>query len=141
MGPFEQAHAGDGREDPGQLGHLRHVRLAVEGGLVRVEAEGEVVEGHVADVVAENFCSGASLALQLLRRLRVGPDCFAERGQGVVVGDEVEALPLVLQGDVLLDGPEVVAQVQLAGRLDAGEDSLGRFFSAMTLVSEVKSEE
>ena len=43
--------------------------------------------------------------------------------QGVVVGDEVEALALVLQGDVLLDGPEVVAQVQLAGRLHAAEDA------------------
>ena len=44
-------------------------------------------------------------------------------GQGVVVGDEVEALALVLQGDVLLDGAEVIAQVQLAGRLDAAEDA------------------
>ena len=46
-----------------------------------------------------------------------------DRGQGVVVGDEVEALALVLQGDVLLDGAEVVAQVQLAGRLHAAEES------------------
>ena len=43
--------------------------------------------------------------------------------QGVVVGDEVEALTLVLQGDVLLDGAEVVAQMQLAGRLHAAEDA------------------
>ena len=44
-------------------------------------------------------------------------------GQRVVVGDEVEALALVLQGDVLPDGAEVVAQVQFAGRLHAAEDA------------------
>ena len=44
--------------------------------------------------------------------------------QGVVVGDEVEAVGLVLQGDVLADGAEVVTQVQLARRLDAAEDAL-----------------
>ena len=46
---------------------------------------------------------------------------------GVVVGDEVEALALVLQLDVLLDGAEVVAQVQLARGLHAAEDALSSF--------------
>jgi hypothetical protein len=52
VGPLQQAHAGHGGQDPRQLGHLRHVRLAEEDRLVRVEAEGQVIQGHVADVVA-----------------------------------------------------------------------------------------
>ena len=46
-------------EDPGQFGHLRHVRLAEEGGLRRVEAERQVVEGHVADVLGEDLAGGS----------------------------------------------------------------------------------
>ena len=39
-------------------------------------------------------------------------------GQGVVVGDEVEALVLGLQLEVLAHGAEVVADVQPSGGLD-----------------------
>src|SRR5262249_44396051 len=55
---------------------------------------------------------------------RVGLE-VGDGGQGVVVGDEEVALALVLQVDVLADGAEVVAQVQLARRLHAAEDSFG----------------
>ena len=116
--PLEQAHAGDRREDPGQLGHLGHVRLAEEGRLRGVEAERQVVEGDVADVLAQERG-------------------VLDRRQGVVVGDEVEALALVLQRDVLPDGAEVVAEVQLARRLDAGEDA-GRVSCARHSIGEVR---
>ena len=53
-----------------------------------------------------------------------------QRRQGVVVGDEVEAVALVLQVDVLLDRAEVVAEVQLAGRLHAAEDARARIETA-----------
>lgn len=43
-----------------------------------------------------------------------------QAGEGVVVGDEVEALVLVLKLNVLLDGAKVVADVQGAGGLDTG---------------------
>ena len=46
-GPLEQAHVGDGGENPGQFGDFRHVGLAEEGGLIGIESEGEVIEGHV----------------------------------------------------------------------------------------------
>ena len=39
------------------------------------------------------------------------------------VGDEVKRLLVVLQGDVLADRAEVVAPVDRAGRLDAGENT------------------
>ena len=64
-----------------------------------------------------------ALLADALRRPRPRADGVLERRQGVVVGDEVEALALVLQGDVLADRAEVVAQVQLAGRLHAAEDA------------------
>jgi hypothetical protein len=41
----------------------------------------------------------------------------------MIIGNEIETLTLVLQGDVLADRPEVVTQVQLAGRLDAAQDA------------------
>jgi hypothetical protein len=50
----------------------------------------------------------------------------------VVVRDEVVALAGVLQGDVVADRAEVVTQVQLAGRLHAGEDA----FASHDLASE-----
>ena len=46
----------------------------------------------------------------------------------MVIGDEVEAFVIVLQFDVLLDRAEVIAEVQLAGGLDAAEHSLFRRF-------------
>jgi hypothetical protein len=43
----------------------------------------------------------------------------------MIIGDEVEGWSLVLERDVLADGPEVVAEVELAGRLHAAEDAAG----------------
>ena len=80
-------------------------RLAEEDGLGRVEAEREVVEGHVADVA---------------RAASVG---VLDGGQGVVVGDEVEALALRPAGRCAADRAEVVAEVQVPRGLDAGEDA------------------
>ena len=95
VGAFEQAHASDGGENPCQFGHFGHVRLAVERGLRRVETEGEVVEGHVADVVSEDLSSAArSEGLVLGRGVATpSPSASLQRRQGVVIGDEVEASP------------------------------------------------
>ena len=112
------------REDPREFGHFGDVGLAVERGLRGVEAEGEVVEGDVADVLGEDLPGrargdglvlGGEVAIRVPRR--------PQRGQGVVIGDEVEAVALLLQLDVLLDRAEVVADVQLPGRLDAAQDA------------------
>jgi hypothetical protein len=106
VGALEQAHAGDGGEQPGELDDLGDVGLAEQDGAGGVEAEGEVGEGGVEDVGAQE------------RRV-------ADGGEGVVVGDEVEGVSRVgvLQGDVLADGAEVIAEVEDAGGLDAGEDA------------------
>ena len=43
--------------------------------------------------------------------------------QGVEIRQEEQALALVLHRHPLLDRAEVVAEVEVAGRLDAGDDS------------------
>ena len=44
-------------------------------------------------------------------------------GDGVQVHDAVDALVVVLQPDPVLEGAQVIPDVQIAGRLDTGEDS------------------
>ena len=84
-----------------------NVRLPEEDRLFRIQSQRQIIEGDVADVFAE--------------RLRV-----LDGGHGMVVGDEIEAFALILQVNVLLDGTEIIAQVQFAGWLRAAEKSLGR---------------
>src|SRR5205814_7803329 len=45
-------------------------------------------------------------------------------GDGVHVDDAIEAVELVLQLHPVADGTEIVAEMQVAGRLDAGEDAV-----------------
>jgi hypothetical protein len=104
---LEQAHRRERREDPGQLGHLGQVALAVEDRPLRVQAEGQVVEHQRPHHVA------AQLGV-------------ADGGHGVVVGDEDGGRVVLLERDVLARGPEVVADVQpaRAGGLHARQDPL-----------------
>ena len=89
-------------EDPAELGMLVHMALQEEGVLLRVEAAGDVL-GQLR--------GGA--AAQLLRVL--------PHGQGVQVGHEVKAVELLGQLRPVFHRAQVVAQVQVAGGLDAGE--------------------
>ena len=73
--------------------------------LLGVEAGGEPVDHHVVDVLLDD------LAL------------FVVRGQRVPVGDEVEAVVVVLQPHPVLQRAVVVAEVQRAGGAHAGEDA------------------
>ncbi len=68
-----------------------------------IEAGGEVVEDHLKRV--------------LLHHARVG----VVGGQRVPVGDEEEAVVLVLQVDPVAQGADVVAEVQLAGGSHAAQ--------------------
>jgi hypothetical protein len=107
VGAFEQPHARHAGQEPRQLADLLHVALAEEDGALGVEAQRQVGQRHVAHGLA-----------QLLG--------LARRSQRVVVRDEVvPAQPgALLQGDVLPDGAEVVAEVRSAAGLDAGEHGL-----------------
>src|SRR5207245_111982 len=96
-------------------------------GLSWVESEGQVIQGDVASVFAQRVgeVAGAELVVGPVERLRPSASRLLNRGQGVVVGDEVITFGLILQVDVLLDGAEVVAEMQFARRLHAAEDALG----------------
>ena len=76
--------------------------------LVRIEAEGQQINRPVKRVLGEFFL-------------------VTDRGQSVEVRDEVEraVVALFLKSDVLLDRAEVVAPVERAGGLDAGECTHG----------------
>ena len=90
---LQQAHRRAGHQQPAQLAHLGHVGLHEQRRLVGIEAEGQQIERDV------------ERPLPQLRRV-------ADRGERVQVGDEVERLLVVLQGDVLADRAEVVAPVE-----------------------------
>ncbi len=85
------------------MGHLGYVGLHEERGPLGIEAQGQQVERRVERIAA-----------QLGR--------FADRGQGMHVGNEVKGrFRLVLQIDVLADRAEIVAPVKTAGGLNAGK--------------------
>ena len=97
---FEHGHGCQRAEDPCEFTDFGDIALAEERGFGWVEAAGEEVEGEVEDVGAEGFG-------------------VLETGERVVVGDEVEGVAFVLEGDGGLHHAEVVAEVQTAGGLDA----------------------
>ena len=103
--PRHPPHAGDAVEHPRQLGMFGHLALVEDDMFLRIDTGGEKRGGHLADV-----------ARQFQRVLGYG--------DGVQVDHAIDALHLVLQGDEAFDGTEIVAQMQIAGRLDSGKNSL-----------------
>jgi len=89
----QKAHRGYAGEQPGKLSNLGDVGLTPEYGLFGVQAECEVVHCDVKAAPADLIGRGVA-------------------GQGVVVGDEVEALVLGLKRKVLAHSTEVVADMQ-----------------------------
>jgi hypothetical protein len=92
------------REHPGELGVLRHVGLHEHRGALRIHARREHSDRHFADGAPQ----------------RVGIRTLRQR---VEVHDAEERLVLLLQPDPVDQGAEVVADVQVSGRLDAGHDA------------------
>ena len=89
-----------------QLGVLRHARLDEQRRLRRIDAGGQPVDHHVPYVLPDD--------------LRI----FVVRGQRMPVGDEKQALVLVLQLDPVLQHAVIVAEMQRAGRAHAGQDAI-----------------
>ena len=100
----ELAERDDARQQPRQLGVLRHVALAEEDAAVGIEPRGDQDRRRVVRALA-----------QLGRLVR--------DGHRVQVDDAVDRrVGAVLAGDVLDDRADVVAEVLAPGGLDAGED-------------------
>ena len=100
----EPAHARGALEDPGELGMGGDGALREQDRLFGVDPAGDQRGGHFADVGAQ----GGGIAVD---------------GQRVEVGEEEQALGLVLHPLPAQDRAEEVAEVEPAGRLDPRDDA------------------
>ena len=97
--------AGDALQDPGQLGVLGHVALDEQGADAPGRARRPAAPGPARGCLA-----------------RSSPGVLGH-GEGVEVDDAEEAVGPVLVVDPVAHRPEQVAEVEVAGGLDAGEDA------------------
>ena len=80
----------------------RNLALIEDDAPLRIDAGGKISRGDLARVCAQ---FGGVLPY----------------GDGMQVDDAVDAIVVVLQRDEVSDRPEIVSQVQVTGRLNAGE--------------------
>ncbi len=105
---IEVAVRGECGQVPGELGVLADVGLAEENAALGIEAGGEQDRRRVVDALPQG-------------------GRIPGNGERVQIDDAVDRrVATVLPFDVLPDRPDVVAEVLLAGRLDAAEDAHGR---------------
>ena len=95
----------DHRQEREQIGMLRHVGLAEDGGFLRVESRPQPVEGHLTPVLA-NRTTLVPLG-----------------GQSVHVGDHEVAVILVLQLHVIRQYAQIVTKVELASWTHATQNT------------------
>jgi hypothetical protein len=100
--PAQRRAHGQQRE---QLGMLGQSALQEDGAAVRIQPGCQPVGHHLIDVLAHDLAA------------------FVVRGQRMPVGDEVEAVVVVLQPHPVLESAVVVAQVHGAGGAHAGENA------------------
>ena len=96
-------HPGDTVEDPGELGVAGDLALVEDDVALRVDAARDEGSRDLAD---------------LARQIRLDQ----RRGQRMHVDDAIDAIVLVLKLDEALERAEVIAEMQVSGRLHAGED-------------------
>ena len=101
MAALEQAHGRQGAKQPGEFGYFGNIGLDEEYGFLRVQSAGQEIQRDIQGILAP------------LRGIE-------QRGHGMVIGDEIVGLPLVLQFDRRLHHAEIIAQVQRARGLNAG---------------------
>ena len=89
-----------------QFGDLRHIGLRENDRARGVDTRRQPVKYHVAAVAGD-------------------PPRLLDRRQRVIIHDAEEALRLVLQGDVVLDRAEIVADMLATRRPRAAEDAPG----------------
>ncbi len=104
--PLEPAQRRHHGQQQVQLGVLRHPRLDEERGIPRADPRCQPVDDHLPDALGDDT------------------GIFVVGGQRVPVGDEEEALVLVLQPHPVLEHAVVVTEVQAAGRPHARQDAL-----------------
>ena len=103
--PVEPAEWGQAGEQPGKLGVRRNHALVEDRAALGVDAGGDVRCRHLAR---------AGPQLGGILRLR----------QRMQVDDAEDALIVLLQRDPVQNRAEIIAEVEVAGRLDAGKDAV-----------------
>src|SRR4051812_13583602 len=108
MSPLQQSFGSHGRQNPRELGDLRHVALPEECALVRIKPTSKEVE---RDPPA------------------VGPQSFRiiNRRQGMIIGNEIKRFALRLQRNGRPHHPEIIPDMKNAGRLNPGENTHCKF--------------
>jgi len=102
MGAVQQSFGGDAGQQPGAFGDFGDIGLAEEDGLLHVQAQGNPAGSHFVN--------------QRLQFLAV-----RRGGEGVQVRDKIHAQVFLGEGKGGAVHAEVVADVRVAGRLDAGQ--------------------
>jgi hypothetical protein len=105
--PAERRVAG---QDPVQFGMAGHRRLVEQDVLVRIDPRRDIGGRHLADIVPQGF--GVMI-----------------NGHGVQIDDAENRVHIVLQLHPVLQCAEIIAEVELAGRLHAGKDKAHRLRS------------
>lgn len=101
---FEQTHGRDSAENPGEFGVLRNITLPKENAFFGIEATGEKVDGEVSDMTS--------------KQLAILNGC-----QGMIIGDEVVGVALVLQAQGRVHHTKIIADVESPAGLEAGKDT------------------
>src|SRR5689334_4906009 len=113
--PVEPAERGQTAENPAEFGMRPDHALVEDDAVLGVDAGGDIRGGDLARRMA-----------QLRRVLRLG--------QRVQIDDAEDALVIVLQRDPVADRAEIIAEMKIAGRLNAGKNAVHR-----TSISKVAS--
>ena len=103
--PVEPAEPGDAVEHPGQTRVIRVLALIEQDILFRVDAGGDIGGGHDARALAQ------IVGVLPLR-------------DGVHVDHAIDALILALQVRPVADRAEIIAEMEVAGGLDARKDAV-----------------
>ena len=105
--PIEPAHARHAIQHPSQFGMVRHLGLVKDNMVFRVDPGGNKSGRHFTRIGG-----------QFLRVLK--------HGNGVQIDHAIKTFMAVLQGDKIANGAQIIAEMQIAGRLYAGQDTQGR---------------
>ncbi len=112
--PVEPAERRQAAEQPAEFGMRADHALVEDDAAFGVDAGGDIGGGDLARRMA-----------QFGRILR--------HRHRVQIDDAEDALEIVLQGDPVADRAEIIAEMQIAGRLDAGKDAVHRTSLAIRL--------
>ena len=103
----EPAQGREAAQEPAKLGMARDAALVEDDAAVGIDAGGDVGGGHFVRL-------GAELKRVLRQRERVQID------------DAEDAVEIALEAHPVADRAEIIAEMQVAGRLDAGKDPIHR---------------